>query len=140
MKREHWQKLAEERATDAKVLLDGGQWAGAYYLAGYAVECALKACILAFVEQNPDVVFRDKKYSGRRWTHDIGNLVALADLRADRDADALTNPALGVNWFRVQGWSEAARYEGKPEPEAREFYGAVTHDENGVLPWIRGRW
>jgi HEPN domain-containing protein len=27
------------------VLLEAGLYAGAYYLAGYAVECALKACI-----------------------------------------------------------------------------------------------
>ncbi len=32
VKRGDWQKLAEERVKDAKVLLDGGQWAAAYYL------------------------------------------------------------------------------------------------------------
>jgi hypothetical protein len=30
--RAYWQKLAEERVQDAKLLLDGGQWAAAYYL------------------------------------------------------------------------------------------------------------
>lgn len=33
VKRADWQKLAEERVKDAKVLLDGGQWSAAYYLA-----------------------------------------------------------------------------------------------------------
>ena len=80
MNRAQWQRLAQERASDAEILLNGGQWAGAYYLAGYAVECGLKSCVLAFVENNPDIVFRDKKYSEKCWTHDIGNLVALADL------------------------------------------------------------
>jgi hypothetical protein len=28
--RADWQKLAEERVKDAKVLLDGGQWAAGY--------------------------------------------------------------------------------------------------------------
>jgi hypothetical protein len=135
-----WRQLAEVRARDAEILLNGGQWAGSYYLAGYAVECGLKSCVLAFVENNPDIVFRDRKYSDKCWTHDIGNLVELADLEGDRNADALANPALGVNWGLVQGWSEKARYELKPEPEARRFYEAVTHNANGVLPWIRIRW
>jgi hypothetical protein len=39
------QRLAKERISDAKVLLGARHWVGAYYLAGYAVECALKACI-----------------------------------------------------------------------------------------------
>jgi HEPN domain-containing protein len=45
MNRADLQQLAELRITEAKVLLDNGFYAGAYYLAGYAVECALKACI-----------------------------------------------------------------------------------------------
>jgi hypothetical protein len=59
--------------------------------------------------------------------HDIGSLLALADLEGVRNADTLANLALGVNWGLVQGWSEKARYELKTEPEARRFYEAVTH-------------
>ena len=140
MNRALLQQLAEERASEAEVLLNGGKWAGAYYLAGYAVECGLKSCVLAFVANQPDIVFRDKKYSEKCWTHDIGSLVALADLQDARDADTRANPALGLNWLLVQGWSEKARYDLKLEPEARRFYEAVTHEANGVLPWIRMRW
>jgi len=42
-------QLAEDRVLDAKALLDAGRWSGAYYLAGYAIECGLKACVLAYV-------------------------------------------------------------------------------------------
>jgi HEPN domain-containing protein len=38
-------QLAEERLLDAAALLAARRWAGAYYLAGHAVECGLKACI-----------------------------------------------------------------------------------------------
>ena len=41
-----FQKLADMRIREAKALLDAKEWDGAYYLAGYAVECALKACII----------------------------------------------------------------------------------------------
>ncbi len=37
---------------DAEVLLDAGQWSGAYYLAGYAVECGLKACAAEMTNQH----------------------------------------------------------------------------------------
>ena len=45
MNRIDLQKLAEDRIADAAALLNAGRWSAAYYLAGYAVECALKACI-----------------------------------------------------------------------------------------------
>jgi hypothetical protein len=35
-------QLAQDRILDAKALLAARRWSGAYYLAGYAVECALK--------------------------------------------------------------------------------------------------
>jgi HEPN domain-containing protein len=39
--------MSEERIQDAKVLIDGGRYEFGYYAAGYAVECALKSCLLA---------------------------------------------------------------------------------------------
>ena len=46
MNRSELQQLAEIRLRDAKALLVTGENdAGAYYMAGYAVECALKAVI-----------------------------------------------------------------------------------------------
>ena len=41
MNRADLQAMAEERVKDAKALLDGGRWEFAYYVSGYAVECAL---------------------------------------------------------------------------------------------------
>ncbi len=45
MNRADFHKLTEIRMKEAKVLLDRKCYERAYYLAGYAVECALKACI-----------------------------------------------------------------------------------------------
>ena len=49
MTRADFQKLANERVADARALLAARRWGGAYYLAGYAVECGLKSCVIAFV-------------------------------------------------------------------------------------------
>jgi hypothetical protein len=43
--RSDFQRLADLRIQEAQGLLGLGHTAGTYYLGGYAVECALKACI-----------------------------------------------------------------------------------------------
>jgi HEPN domain-containing protein len=138
--RADWRKLAEERVRDAKVLLDGGQWAAAYDLAGYAIECGLKSCVLAYVEKNADIIYREKRYSENCWTHDIGALVKASGLDVIRLAEANANPAFGVNWGHVQKWSETMRYQFAPESDAKRLYDAITHHVDGVLPWIRNHW
>jgi len=42
--RKQLQDLSRVRLKEASALLDLGLADGAFYLAGYAVECALKAC------------------------------------------------------------------------------------------------
>lgn len=39
-------QLVDLRLDEAKILLDHGKWDGAYYLAGYVVELALKVRII----------------------------------------------------------------------------------------------
>jgi hypothetical protein len=53
-------RLAEDRVLDVEALLKDSRWSGAYYLSGYAVECGLKAYVLAFVERT-GVIFQDKR-------------------------------------------------------------------------------
>ena len=78
MTRAEFQKLAEVRVTEASALLAAGLWDGAYYLAGYAIECALKACILAQLEKaGAAVIFEDKKFSEKCWTHKLDDLLKL---------------------------------------------------------------
>ena len=43
--RKDLQELSKVRLREATALLNLGLFDGAYYLAGYSVECALKACI-----------------------------------------------------------------------------------------------
>src|SRR2546430_17740449 len=73
------QKMAQERILDARALLDGGRWAYAYYVAGYAVECALKSCVLSRMVLT-GAVFKDKKFAEQCFTHDFREIVKLAGL------------------------------------------------------------
>ena len=45
MDRTQFQQLAELRREDAETLLAASRWGAAYYLLGYSIECALKACV-----------------------------------------------------------------------------------------------
>jgi HEPN domain-containing protein len=83
LNRAELRRLAEDRVLDAEALLKESRWSGAYYLAGYAVECGLKACVLAFVERT-GVIFQDKKFLDKCWTHDLESLIKAADLEVTR--------------------------------------------------------
>ncbi|CAN5820716.1 hypothetical protein BH23PLA1_BH23PLA1_41730 [soil metagenome] len=137
MNRTQLQQLAEVRVRDADALLNAGQWSGAYYLAGYAVECSLKACIAKLTNQHE---FPDKDLAMRSYTHRIEVLVEVAGIELQRKADAKADPALGANWQIVKDWDEKARYQLWTEPKARELFAAVTDPIHGVLLWIRGHW
>jgi HEPN domain-containing protein len=52
MNRNYFRQLAELRLKEAKALLAAELPDGTYYLAGYAVECALKACIAKMTQQH----------------------------------------------------------------------------------------
>lgn len=100
MTRVEWQQVAEEHRQASQALLQAGLWSTAYYVAGYAVECGLKSCILVRLAASPEVIFQDRgnTYSKDCWTHDLEQLVKLAGLEAARTADVAANPPLGVNW------------------------------------------
>lgn len=131
------QELAAVRPAEAGALLAAGLWDGAYYLAGCAVECALKACILALVERT-GIIFEDKKFAEKCWTHDPETLMTLAKLMKTLDADRVGDPLLDHNWLAVRAWDEKTRYVRTSETLARELY--VTDPAHGVLTWVRQYW
>jgi hypothetical protein len=73
------QGLTRVRLAEARALLDAGLYDGAYYLAGYAVECALKACIARRTRIH-DFPLKPSDVRGM-YTHDSVGLVRAADLR-----------------------------------------------------------
>jgi HEPN domain-containing protein len=131
--------MADERILDAAALISQGRWAFAYYVAGYAVECALKSCVLARMVHT-GAVFEDKKFAERCFTHDFGELVKLAGLKNELDAKLAASSAFVGFWGTATLWKETSRYEEKAEPEARSLYEAISHDPDGVLRWIRNYW
>lgn len=120
------------------MLLIQGKYYGAYYLAGYAVECGLKACIAKLTDRHE---FPPKPKSIHDYySHEIEKLVKTAGLTTQRDADAAADPELEANWGIVKDWTEESRYERKTQAQAQQLIAAITDAAHGVLPWIKQRW
>ena len=139
MTRSDFQKLAIVRLSKAKLLLRHRKYDGAYYLAGYAVECALKACLAKRTERYefppPPGVVKDFYY-----THSYKDLLKVAELTAQRDLDNKSNPMLEVNWGIVYQWKETRRYASSTKTQATDLIEAIGDDPDGVLPWIKRHW
>jgi HEPN domain-containing protein len=134
--RRDFRTLAELRAEEARVLLRSRKPLGAYYLAGYAVECALKACI---AKQRKRFEFPPKRRSiEKMYSHDLDTLMDVADLTEHLQAEIETNPEFAENWNMVKDWTVDSRYQSSGL-KGKELYNAVV-GPNGVLPWIRRRW
>jgi len=128
--------LAELRSEEARILLGKGKLQGAYYLAGYAVECALKACIAKKTKRSE---FPAKaEYIRKLYTHELDKLLSLAGLDAQLNKDMGANKVFEANWSTVKDWTEESRYR-TSGLNGKDMYNAVAGPD-GVLSWIRLRW
>ena len=84
--------------NDARILFGARAFAGAYYLAGYAIECALKACV---AKQTREFEFPDKRVVERSYTHNIEQLLDVSGVRDSFKVATAANSALRENWGRV---------------------------------------
>ncbi len=138
MNRFDLQKMAEERVADAAALLDAGRFQAAYYLCGYAVECAFKACIAKEVREFD---FPDRKVVNDSYVHDLGKLLNVSGLVPAYQEEAGRSDRFVANWTIARDWSETSRYNSTiTESEAKELFLAITDPTNGVLPWLKKYW
>jgi HEPN domain-containing protein len=133
--RADFQRLAKDRIRDAEALLRAKRWGAAYYLAGYAVECGLKSCVIRRLMITD--LFPERKFSEQCWTHGLAQLLGLAGLKADM---AAADPDLQENWDIAKDWRESSRYARTMKDKAEALYDAIADKKQGVLAWIKGRW
>ncbi len=111
-----FQRAADQRLTTAEFLRDNRYNLDAMYLAGYAIECTLKALILELtpVSQRPDTL---KKITAGRQMHDFEVLAGILKNVGQR------LPVSLVKKYRRYEWTTALRYEtGRtPSGETRGF-------------------
>jgi len=107
--------LAAIRLREAKALLAAGLPDGAYYLAGYAIECALKACIAKATK-----------------------LIGLAGL--DQNLKQQKGTPLDINVALAANWNERSRYQRITTQQAQDLITAIEHPQDGALQWVQQSW
>jgi len=138
MNRSDFQNLTRERLKDAQALLQKHRYSGAYYLCGYVIECALKACI---AKQTQQFDFPpERKVIDAVYTHDLTKLIKSAGLEDSHRKDLENDEELKVYWSVLEQWSEASRYGEYDQKRAQDIYQAVADEEHGVLQWVKQRW
>ena len=138
MNRQDLQRLSRIRANEAKVLLDGGNFAGSYYLMGYAIECAIKSAIAKQTKRHD---FPNRQLAADSYKHDLKSLMQTAGLWAVFDVEIRADQALSDNWAVVKDWNEASRYIlSVSEAQARDLYSACTNKTHGLLSWLKKCW
>jgi len=130
--------LAESRLVDAQILLDSHRRGAAYYLLGYAVECALKACA---AHQFRAAEIPDKAIVNDFYTHRLDKLLGISGVKAELENRLRTEPAFAVSWNTVREWNESSRYDHSiSEAAAHDMLVAVADPHSGVRSWSKTVW
>ena len=131
------QKLADEKLSDARVLFNAKSWSNAYYLAGYAVELAIKACIAKSFKAD---TVPDKDLVIKTYSHEFPKLIGTAGLTAELQKQVQAGQDFRAAWGVVNEWTPEDRYRTNSEQDAKELIEAISNATHGVLAWIKTHW
>lgn len=138
MNKSDLETLVGIRVSESKVLLESGNYQGSYYLAGYALECAIKACIAKQVQQYD---FPNKELAQKSHQHKLTDLLGVAGLKQKLYQKEQAVLDFKLNWAVAKDWTVESRYECSIESnKANDLFQAVTDENSGVLPWLKTFW
>lgn len=114
-------KLARARLQDAQVLFKARRFDGSYYIAGYAVELALKARICRTLKW-AEFPLTSAEFEGLRSlkTHDLEVLRKLSGIEAKIRA------TLAPEWSVVSNWNPEKRYQATSHATAADAKDMLT--------------
>jgi 4'-phosphopantetheinyl transferase EntD len=135
MNKTELENIAAIRIKEAEILLTAECYEGAYYLAGYALECTFKACI---AKQVKEFDFPNKQLVIDSYTHTLSKLLATAGLKQELSEQERLDKEFKLNWAVASKWPEESRYEYSIEKQkAHDFFNAITDSKSGILPWLK---
>jgi HEPN domain-containing protein len=138
MNKSDLETLVSIRISEAKLLLESEKYQGSYYLAGYALECAIKVCITKQVNQYD---FPNKELAQKSHQHKLTDLLGVAGLKQKLNEKELTDMEFKLNWAVAKDWTVESRYECSIESsKANDLFQAVTDENSGVLAWLKTFW
>jgi HEPN domain-containing protein len=127
-------RAAGQRLEDAAFLLDAARTTAAVYLAGYCVECMLKALILVQAgKENKEEALDSFRGSG---AHNYDRLIAMYERYGGR-RPTKKDKVLAEAFVIVASWDTDLRYDPVilAEEEATDFVSAVGQ----ISAWADGR-
>lgn len=138
MRRRDLQRLSEDRLRDAGVLLRARRYQAAYYLLGYSIECAVKACIARQFRAN---TIPDRGLVNSVYKHDLEELVGVAGLSSALKKARQADAEFEAKWNVVKNWKPDARYQRSiARRDAEDLHDAVSDAAHGVLQWLQRHW
>ncbi|MGK6351361.1 HEPN domain-containing protein [Parapedobacter sp. DT-150] len=137
MKREEFKLIAKLRIDEAKTLLANGHYSGAYYLAGYALECGVKACLAKQISEHN---IPEKKFINDIYTHDLQKLIKFDDDLNTSYETLKSDGEFIMNWTIVKDWNEQSRYKKYDKNQAEELINAILSKNKGILSWVQQYW
>jgi HEPN domain-containing protein len=138
MNKSDLETLVNIRVSEAKALLESKNYQGSYYLAGYALECAIKVCIAKQVRQYD---FPNKELAEKSHQHKLTDLLGVAGLKQKLNEKEQADLDFKLNWAVAKDWTVESRYECSIESsKARDLFQAVTDENSGVLAWLKTFW
>ncbi len=132
-----FKELSQKRIDEAKILLDSGQYSGAYYLAGYSIELAFKACYCKTVKEKSFPPKRD--IYNKLYNHNLSGLLDVSGIKLLFNEELSKNINLNTNWETVKDWNEESRYAVMLKKDAKLIVEAIL-DDDGVLGLIKKLW
>lgn len=137
LKRTDLQANALGKIDDAIVLFRNGRHSNAYYLGGYAIELALKACI---AKQIVSETIPDRLLMKNIISHDLKSLLSISGLSRAHKDESDRNADFAGYWAYTVEWSPESRYEAKDIMSAQYLIQAINNPTSGVLRWIKMYW
>jgi HEPN domain-containing protein len=125
-------RVATQRFDEAQFLYEGDRYAASIYIAGYSVECGLKALILSTEPDSGRKLLADS-FRGSGW-HNIHRLIEVyIDRKGTRPPPEIAKALTYVS----DEWSVDLRYLAGERPfrDARQFIKSTEL----ILGWIKGR-
>jgi HEPN domain-containing protein len=131
-------EIAQSRLKAGKTLLDDGDYDGAVYMMGYAIECALKAVICKRLNL---ASYPDQGVGGEIATffktHKFDILLTLSGL--EKEFTLAAPQRRSENWSESTKWHPDMRYApvgSKTKIEAERMHIALSERSDGILSWI----
>ena len=137
VKRIELQALAQSKLDDSLLLLTNSRFSNAYYLAGYAVELGLKACI---AKQFVADAIPDLQLVKDTHTHKLDQLIGTAGLRIELLKEQKSDKLFNEYWGIAVRWSSDSRYDSTDKMLAQYLMTAIADDKHGVMRWIKSYW